>query len=81
MGIGIPVAGIGTVRGTVEGAPVEGIPKVGVVLGVVVERATNGPYQDGSGSHASHGASRSSVKGVLRLWLRIRGKIRGVSIW
>ena len=37
MGTGIPAAGIGTVRGTVEGAPVEGVPKVGEVLGVVVD--------------------------------------------
>ena len=37
MGIGIPAVGIGTVRATVEGAPMEGIPKVGVVSGVVVD--------------------------------------------
>ena len=33
MGIGIPAAGIGAMRGTVEG-PVEGIPKTGVVTGI-----------------------------------------------
>ena len=37
MGTGILAAGIGIVRGTVEGAPMEGIPKVGEVLGVVVD--------------------------------------------
>ena len=37
MGIGILAAGIDTVRGTVEGALVEGIPKIGVVTGVVVD--------------------------------------------
>ena len=37
MGIGIPAAGIGAVRGTVDGSPMEGIPKAGVVAGVVVE--------------------------------------------
>ena len=29
--------GIGSVRGTVDGGPMEGIPKVGVVTGVVVD--------------------------------------------
>ena len=37
MGIGIPAAGIGAVRGTVDGGPMEGIPKVGVVTGAVVD--------------------------------------------
>ena len=37
MGIGIPVAGIDAVRGTVDRGPMEGIPKVGVVTGVVVD--------------------------------------------
>ena len=37
MGIGIPAAGIGAVRGTVDGGPMEGIPKAGVVAGVVVD--------------------------------------------
>ena len=29
--------GIGTVRGTVDGPPVEGIPMIGVITGVVVD--------------------------------------------
>ena len=29
--------GIGAVRGTVDGGPMEGIPKAGVVAGVVVD--------------------------------------------
>ena len=37
MGIGIPAAGIGAVRGTVDGGSVEGIPIAGVVTGVVVD--------------------------------------------
>ena len=37
MGIGIPAAGIGAVRVTVDGSPMEGIPKAGVVTGVVVD--------------------------------------------
>ena len=35
--MGIPAAAIGAVRGTVDGGHVEGIPKVGVVTGVVVD--------------------------------------------
>ena len=35
--MGIPAAGIGAVRGTADGGPVEGVPKVGVVTGVVVD--------------------------------------------
>ena len=37
MGIGSLAVGIGAVRGTVDGGPVEGIPTVGVVPGVVVD--------------------------------------------
>ena len=37
VGIGIPIVGIGVVRGTVDGGPMEGIPKVSVVTGVVVD--------------------------------------------
>ena len=49
VGIGIPAAGIGAVRGTVEGAPVEGIPKVGVVTGVVVDVPPTVPTKMGVG--------------------------------
>ena len=41
--------GIGAVRGTVEGAPVEGIPKVGVVTGVVVDVPPTVPTKMGVG--------------------------------
>ena len=37
MGTGIPATGIGAMRGTVDGVPLEGIPKIGVVTGVVVD--------------------------------------------
>ena len=37
MGIGSPTVGIGAVRGTVDGGPMEGVPKAGVVTGVVVD--------------------------------------------
>ena len=37
MGIVIPAARIGAMRGTVDGVPMEGVPKVGVVTGVVVD--------------------------------------------
>ena len=37
MGIGIPTAGIGAMRGTVDGGSMEDIPKAGVVAGVVVD--------------------------------------------
>ena len=33
----MPAVGIGTVRGTVDGPPVEGIPMIGVITGVVVD--------------------------------------------
>ena len=35
--MGIPAAGIGAMRGTVDGRPMEGIPKAGLVTGVVVD--------------------------------------------
>ena len=35
--MGIPAVGIGAVRGMVDGGPMEGIPKAGVVTGVVVD--------------------------------------------
>ena len=37
MGIGSLAKGIGAMRGTVDGGPMEGIPKAGVVAGVVVD--------------------------------------------
>ena len=49
MGIGIPAAGIGTVRGTIEGPPVEGIPMIGVITGVVVDVPPTVPPMKGVG--------------------------------
>ena len=49
MGIGIPAAGIGAVRGTVNGGPVEGIPIAGVVTGVVVDVRPTVPTKMGVG--------------------------------
>ena len=47
MGIGILAAGIGAVRGTVDGGPVEGIPTAGVVTGVVVDVPPTVPTMKG----------------------------------
>jgi len=47
VGEGIPAVGIGTVRGIVEGFPVEGMPKTGVVTGVVVDVPPTGPMTNG----------------------------------
>jgi hypothetical protein len=47
VGIGIPAEGIGTVRGMVDGGPMEGIPKTGVVTGVVVDVPPTGPMTNG----------------------------------
>ena len=49
MGIGIPVARIGAVRGTVNGGPMEGIPIAGVVTGVVVDVPPMVPTKMGVG--------------------------------
>ena len=49
MEIGIPAAGIGTVRGTVDGGPMEGIPIAGVVTGVVVDVPPMVPTKMGVG--------------------------------
>ena len=49
MGIGIPAAGMGAVRGTVDEGPMEGIPKVGVVTGVVVDVPPTVPTKMGVG--------------------------------
>jgi hypothetical protein len=47
VGIGIPAVGIGTVRGTVDGCPMEGMPKTGVVTGVVVDVPPMVPMTNG----------------------------------
>ena len=47
MGIGIPAVGIGAVRGTVDGGPMEGIPKTGVVTSVVVDVPPMAPTKKG----------------------------------
>ena len=47
--MGIPAVGIGIMRGTVEAFPVEGIPKVGVVTGIVVDVPPTIPPKMGVG--------------------------------
>ena len=47
--MGIPTTGIGAVRGMVDEGPVEGIPKVGVVTGVVVDVPPTVPTKMGVG--------------------------------
>ena len=47
--MGIPAVGIGTVRGTVDGPPVEGIPRIGVVTGIVADVPPVVPIMEGLG--------------------------------
>ena len=53
--MGIPAVGIGTVRGTVDGPPVEGIPMIGVITGVVVDVPPTVPPSKGVGFTAAMG--------------------------
>ena len=47
--MGIPAVGIGTVRGMVDGPPVEGIPMIGVVTGIVADVPPVVPIMEGLG--------------------------------
>ena len=47
--MGIPAVGIGTVRGMVDGPPVEGIPMIGVVTGIVADVPPVVPIVEGLG--------------------------------
>ena len=49
VGMGIPVVGIGTVRGTVDGPPAEDVPMIGVVTGVVADVPPVVPIVEGLG--------------------------------
>ena len=49
MGMGIPVVGIGTVMGMVDGPPMEGIPMIGVVTGIVADVPLVVPIVEGLG--------------------------------
>ena len=49
VGMGIPAVGIGTVRGMVDGPPVEGIPMIGVVTGIVADVPPVVPIMKGLG--------------------------------
>ena len=47
--MGIPAVGIGTVRGMVDEPPVEGIPMIGVVTGIVADVPPVVPIVEGLG--------------------------------
>ena len=47
--MGIPAVGIGMVRGTVDGPPVEDVPMIGVVTGIVVDVPLVVPIMEGLG--------------------------------
>ena len=49
VGMGIPVVGIGTVRGTVDGPPEEEVPMMGVVTGIAAEVPPVVPMLEGLG--------------------------------
>ena len=53
--MGIPAVGIGTVRGMVDGPPVEGIPMIGVVTGIVVDVPPVVPIMKGLGDMPAMG--------------------------
>ena len=55
VGMGIPAMGIGAVRGTVDGPPVEGIPMIGVVTGIVADVPLVVPIMEGLGFTPSMG--------------------------
>ena len=47
--MGIPAVGIGMVRGMVDGPPMEGIPMIGVVTGIVAHVPSVVPIVEGLG--------------------------------
>ena len=47
--MGIPAVGMGTVRGMVDGPPVEGVPMIGVVTGIVADEPPEVPMMEGLG--------------------------------
>ena len=49
VGMGIPVVGIGTMIGMVDVPPVEGIPMIGVVTGIVADVPLVVPIVEGLG--------------------------------
>ena len=49
VGRGIPAVGIGSVRGTVDGPPVEDVPMIGVVTGIVADVPLVVPKVEGLG--------------------------------
>ena len=49
VGMVIPAVGIGMVRGMVDGPPVEGIPMIGVVSGIVADVPPVVPIMEGLG--------------------------------
>ena len=53
--MGIPAVVIGTVRGMVDGPPVEGIPMIGVVTGIVADVPPVVPMMEGLGFTPSMG--------------------------
>ena len=53
--MGIPAVGMGTVRGTVDGPPVEGIPMIGVVTGIAADVPLVVPMMEGLGFTPSMG--------------------------